>query len=87
MTEFRIEKDSMGDVKVPAQAYYGAQTQRDVANFPISHMPLPKKLIHALGLTWHMWEPVIRQLARADACWPTTCAGTERPAMPPRPRT
>src|SRR5882762_2929145 len=50
MTEFRIEKDSMGDVKVPAQAYYGAQTQRAVANFPISHMPLPKKLIHALGL-------------------------------------
>ena len=50
MTEYRIEKDSMGDVKVPAQAYYSAQTQRAVANFPISHMPLPKKLIHALGL-------------------------------------
>jgi fumarate hydratase, class II len=50
MNEFRIEKDSMGDVKVPAQAYYGAQTQRAVANFPISGMPLPKKLIHALGL-------------------------------------
>jgi fumarate hydratase class II len=50
MTEFRVERDSMGEVKVPAQAYYGAQTQRAVANFPISHMPLPKKLIHALGL-------------------------------------
>ncbi len=50
MTEYRIEKDSMGDVKVPAQAYYGAQTQRAVANFPISHMPLPRKLIHSLGL-------------------------------------
>src|SRR5437660_12471478 len=50
MTDHRIEKDSMGDVKVPAQAYYGARTQRAVANFPISHMPLPKKLIHALGL-------------------------------------
>ncbi|HZZ79150.1 MAG TPA: class II fumarate hydratase [Gemmataceae bacterium] len=50
MTEYRIEKDSMGDVKVPAQAYYSAQTQRAVANFPISHMPLPKRLIHALGL-------------------------------------
>src|SRR5436309_9440825 len=50
MTEFRIEKDSMGDVKVPAQAYYGAQTQRAVENFPISGMPLPKRLIHALGL-------------------------------------
>ena len=50
MNEFRIEKDSMGDVKVPAQAYYGAQTQRAVANFPISGQHLPKKLIHALGL-------------------------------------
>src|SRR5436190_2873479 len=50
MSEFRIEKDSMGEVKVPAQAYYGAQTQRAVENFPISGQPLPKRLIHALGL-------------------------------------
>jgi fumarate hydratase class II len=49
MAEFRIEKDSMGDVKVPAQAYYGAQTQRAVENFPISGQPLPPRLIHALG--------------------------------------
>jgi fumarate hydratase class II len=50
MTEFRIENDSMGDVRVPAQAYYGAQTQRAVENFPISGQPLPRRLIHALGL-------------------------------------
>ncbi|MDX1945533.1 MAG: class II fumarate hydratase [Pirellulaceae bacterium] len=50
MSEFRIEKDSMGDVSVPAQAYYGAQTQRAVENFPISGWNLPKALIHALGL-------------------------------------
>src|SRR5437660_11278667 len=50
MSRFRIEKDSMGEVKVPAQAYYGAQTQRAVENFPISGQPLPKALIHALGL-------------------------------------
>ena len=50
MSEFRIEKDSMGEVKVPARAYYGAQTQRAVENFPISGQPLPKRLIHALGL-------------------------------------
>src|SRR5438874_801779 len=50
MSEFRIEKDSMGDVKVPAKAYYGAQTQRAVENFPISGQPLPKSLIRALGL-------------------------------------
>jgi fumarate hydratase class II len=50
MSEFRIEKDSMGDVQVPAQAYYGAQTQRAVENFPISGQPLPPRLIRALGL-------------------------------------
>src|SRR5438093_10349478 len=50
MSDFRVEKDSMGDVKVPAQAYYGAQTQRGVENFPISGQPLPSRLIRALGL-------------------------------------
>src|SRR5436309_8463050 len=50
MSEFRIEKDSMGEVKVPAKAYYGAQTQRAVENFPISGQPLPARLIRALGL-------------------------------------
>ena len=49
MTEFRTEHDSMGDVQVPAQAYYGAQTQRAVENFPISGWQLPGDLIHALG--------------------------------------
>src|SRR5436305_5685672 len=48
--EFRIEKDSMGDVKVPAKAYYGAQTQRAVENFPISGQGLPSRLVRALGL-------------------------------------
>src|SRR5437879_3845321 len=50
MSEFRLEKDSMGEVRVPAQAYYGAQTQRAVENFPISGQPLPRRLIRALGL-------------------------------------
>jgi fumarate hydratase class II len=50
MSTFRIEKDSMGEVQVPAQAYYGAQTQRAVENFPISGWNLPQPLIHALGL-------------------------------------
>jgi fumarate hydratase class II len=49
MTDFRIERDSMGEVRLPAKAYYGAQTQRAVENFPISGQPLPKELIHALG--------------------------------------
>src|SRR5882762_8782102 len=50
MSDFRTEKDSMGEVKVPARAYYGAQTQRAVDNFPISGQPLPRALIRALGL-------------------------------------
>src|SRR6187200_3434215 len=50
MSEFRIEKDSMGEVRVPAKAYYGAQTQRAVENFPISGQALPSRLIRALGL-------------------------------------
>lgn len=42
MSEFRMEKDSLGQVQVPAQAYYGAQTQRAVENFPISGLrPYP----------------------------------------------
>ncbi|MEZ6122230.1 MAG: class II fumarate hydratase [Planctomycetaceae bacterium] len=48
-SEYRIERDSMGDVQVPADAYYGAQTQRAVENFPISGWELPPELIHAMG--------------------------------------
>jgi len=45
----RIEKDSMGPLEVPADAYYGVQTQRAVTNFPISGWPLPPRLIRAMG--------------------------------------
>jgi fumarate hydratase class II len=48
--QFRVEKDSMGEVKVPQQAYYGAQTQRAVDNFPISQRRFPREFIRALGL-------------------------------------
>lgn len=50
MSEFRTERDSMGDVNVPAQAYYGAQTQRAVENFPVSGWRLAPALIRAMGL-------------------------------------
>jgi fumarate hydratase class II len=50
MSEFRIEKDSMGEIKVPKSALYAAQTQRAVDNFPISKMPMPRAFIRALGL-------------------------------------
>ncbi|WP_372748987.1 class II fumarate hydratase [Litorivivens sp.] len=49
MTEkTRIEKDSLGEVKVPANALYGAQTQRAVENFPISGQPLPWAFLQAV---------------------------------------
>jgi len=45
----RIEKDSMGEMPVPADALYGASTARAVANFPIANRPLPPAVIHAFG--------------------------------------
>jgi fumarate hydratase class II len=47
---FRIEKDSMGELEVPADALWGAQTQRAVNNFPISGLRMPRQFIAALGL-------------------------------------
>src|SRR6186713_167604 len=47
---FRIEKDSMGDMHVPIDALYGAQTQRAVENFPISTLRFPREFIRAMGL-------------------------------------
>ncbi|WDJ86600.1 class II fumarate hydratase [Xanthomonas campestris pv. incanae] len=47
---FRIEHDSMGELQVPADALWGAQTQRAVQNFPISGQPMPRGFIRALGL-------------------------------------
>jgi fumarate hydratase class II len=47
---YRIEQDSMGDVKVPEHAYYGAQTQRAVENFAISGLRFPAPLIRAVGM-------------------------------------
>ena len=48
--QFRTEKDSMGEMKVPADAYYGAQTARAVENFPISSLRFPHRFIAAMGL-------------------------------------
>jgi fumarate hydratase class II len=50
MKDYRIERDSLGEVRVPAHAYYGAQTQRAVENFPISGLRLQRAFIRALGL-------------------------------------
>jgi fumarate hydratase class II len=46
----RIERDSMGELHVPADALYGAQTQRAIQNFPVSGLRMPRAFIRALGL-------------------------------------
>ena len=48
--EYRTERDTMGEMRVPADALYGAQTQRAVENFPISGLRFPRPFIRALGL-------------------------------------
>jgi fumarate hydratase class II len=50
MSDYRTERDSMGELKVPAKALYGAETQRAVDNFPISGLAMPREFIRALGL-------------------------------------
>ena len=47
--ETRIERDSMGELKVPATALYGAQTQRAINNFPVSGTPMPEAFVHAVA--------------------------------------
>ncbi len=49
-TEYRIESDSFGELKVPADKYWGAQTQRSLQNFPIGHETMPRPVIRALGV-------------------------------------
>ncbi|MFQ5768686.1 MAG: class II fumarate hydratase [Acidobacteriota bacterium] len=62
----RIEKDSMGEMEVPAEAYYGAQTQRAVLNFPVSGLRLQRPFIQALGLIKGAAARTNRKLGRLD---------------------
>src|SRR3990172_6430215 len=48
--QFRIESDSMGEMKVPKNAYWAAQTQRAVENFPVSGIRFPRSFIRTLGM-------------------------------------
>ena len=50
MSGFRVEKDSMGTIHCPDDAYWGAQTQRAIENFPVSGMRFPRRFIAALGI-------------------------------------
>ena len=64
---WRVERDSMGEMRVPADALYGASTARAVENFPISGRPLRPPLIHALGHLKAACARANRELGRLDA--------------------
>ena len=49
-TQFRIEKDSLGEVQVPCDALYGVQTVRATQNFPITHLRTHPAMIRSLGM-------------------------------------
>jgi len=65
-SEYRTEKDSMGELKVPATALWGAQTQRAVQNFPISGLAMPAEFIRALGLIKEAAARANRELGLLD---------------------
>jgi fumarate hydratase class II len=64
--KYREEKDSMGTVRVPADAYYGSQTQRAVDNFPISDLRFQAAFVHALALVKHCAAQVNHKLGLLD---------------------
>jgi fumarate hydratase class II len=66
VSETRIERDTMGEMTLPAAALYGATTQRAVENFPISGQPLPAGIIHAMGLIKLAAARVNRDLGLLD---------------------
>lgn len=67
MADYRIEKDSMGELQVPSDALYAAQTQRAVDNFPISGLRVPPAFIRALGLIKGACAEVNAELGLLDA--------------------
>src|SRR6266567_7830384 len=64
--ETRVERDSMGEMQVPADAYYGASTQRAVLNFPISDLRFPRQFIRALGQIKQAAAQVNKELGTID---------------------
>ena len=65
--QYRIEKDSMGEVRVPAEALYAAQTQRAVENFPISGQRFPRTFLRALGMVKAAAAHVNQELGLMEA--------------------
>jgi fumarate hydratase, class II len=64
--QVRIESDSMGKIEVPAQHYWGAQTQRSLIHFAIGHETMPRSLIRAIGILKKAAAEVNHQLGKLD---------------------
>jgi fumarate hydratase class II len=64
--EYRVERDSLGEIRVPEWAYWGAQTQRAIENFPISGLHFPRAFIKALGLVKLCAAKVNQELGLLD---------------------
>ncbi|MFA5072618.1 MAG: class II fumarate hydratase [Nitrospirota bacterium] len=78
MTGYRIEKDTLGEVKVPETVLYGPQTQRAYENFPVSGIRFPPAFIQALGLIKAAAAEVNRELGLLD---PQTAEAIEQAAL------
>lgn len=66
MTEYRIEHDTMGEVRVPADKYWGAQTQRSYQNFKIGKRKMPEEIIHAFAILKKAAAQVNQELGMLD---------------------
>jgi fumarate hydratase class II len=78
---YRIEKDSMGPVKVPEKAYYGAQTQRAIENFPVSGWKFGREFLYALGLIKFASAKVNSELGLLDKKIAKSIAGASQEVM------
>ena len=65
-SKYRLEKDFLGEVKVPLDAYYGVQTFRAVENFPISGLRLPREFIRAAGIIKYSAAMANMEVGRLD---------------------
>ncbi|MGD0200719.1 MAG: class II fumarate hydratase [Bryobacteraceae bacterium] len=77
MGDFRTERDSMGEILVPAEALYGAETERAVENFPISRLRFTRPFIRALGLIKSAAAAANRELGELE---PAIAGAIERAA-------
>ena len=66
MTEIRVESDTMGTIDVPADRYWGAQTQRSLENFKIGGERMPRSILRAMGIVKHASASANQRLGRLD---------------------